>query len=183
HGRRLAWLGAVGVDVTNLIGAVRRFQLEQPATQWGQPPTVRTNHPPRKRSDRDADKRRGIELVDLIGVRHHGSRTERLYLLAQPSLPGGEKALFTDPHGALERPVFQAHDHDRQVGQVNDRADAEGRERLAGPQFADLAAFLILVVHGAAPSSASSSPPSSSIPKSSRIRFAVGSTSRSELRQ
>src|SRR5690606_19575698 len=87
-----------------------------------------------------------------------------------------------DLHGVLERPILQAHDHDGQIRQINDGTDAECRERLAGPQFADLAAFGFFVVHGTPPSSASS-PPSSSIPKSSRIRLAVGSTSRSELRQ
>src|SRR5688500_14625618 len=72
--RCLAGLRAVGVNVTNLVGAVRRLQLEEAAPERGQPPTIRADHPPGAWSHGDAHPRRGVELVALIGVRHDGGR-------------------------------------------------------------------------------------------------------------
>src|SRR4051794_37787260 len=74
---RLARLRAVAVNVTNLVGAVRRFQRKQSTAERSQPPTVRADHPAGKRGHRDADQRRGVELVDLISVRHHRRRPQR----------------------------------------------------------------------------------------------------------
>ena len=55
-GRRLAGLRAVSVRISYLVGAIRRLQLEEAAAERGQSPTVRTNHPSREWSDRDADQ-------------------------------------------------------------------------------------------------------------------------------
>src|SRR5262249_18528324 len=98
-------------------------------------------------------------------------------------LHGGEQPLLADLRRIAYLPVIKAHDHDRDIGQVDDRADAEGHQDLARTQFPDLGS-VVDGTHGwPSPFAAVLPVSSSSLGSSRRISLTVGSTSRSEFKQ
>ncbi len=133
HGGGLPALRAVGVDVARLVGPVRvafqrrtgRCPAGPAGGTRGRPSSGGTGRP----GCRPAPPRR----TGRQGCFPLGRRAAR----AAPA-PAGPVCRAPRPAAAPRRsprdrrvalPVLQAHDHHRQVGQVDDRPDAEGGDR------------------------------------------------------
>jgi hypothetical protein len=123
-----------------------------------------------------------LDQVAGGGVGVGGRGDEALDLVADEMADLVEEALFGDRGALVEAPVVEAHDHRRDMGEVDDRADPVGVKELARAELAD-DGLRGARRHGVGVAGAVGGGGSSSRPPSLRMRAVVASTSRSELRQ
>src|SRR5271157_3543653 len=185
---------ADAVDVPATVSPIGiELQLEEARLERSQKSALGTNVPSRERGHRDANVRRFIERAggDPGGLACHRRGQQFRHLLAQLILDGPQQTWLADlGHALVDGPVFEPHDHHREAGQFDDRANPIVVKQLAGADLADLAT---VGAHGAHDCSSPSSVSSSSLtagtklgslssPPSWRIKPTFGSTSRSEFR-
>ena len=152
-GGQLAGIPAVLVDVPHPVGAVGvGLELELVAAQRSQTPTAGAEHPAGERGDGHADVGLLLERVRAIRVGDDRRRPEGIDLSPESAADGRQQPLLGDLPVVGVRPVLQPHDHHRDVGQIDDRADAERGEDLAGAKLAD-SGFLPSRAHGSLPPS------------------------------
>ena len=185
-GGELARDAAVLVDVLHPVGPVGvGLQDELVAAQRGQAAAAGAEHPPGERGHRHPHVGLLLERVRAVRVGHDGRRTQGVDLGPEDVADRRQEPLLGQLPVVAVGPVLQPHDHDRDVRQIDDRADAERREHLAGPQLAD-PRLVTPLAHRSPPrrpAATFTKSASSSRLWSSRIRNEVGSTSRSEFRQ
>ena len=137
-GRRPSQGRAVLVDVACPIRAVRiDLQGEEPGAERRQEAARGAHDPARKRGDGDADQRRLVERSRRGAVGDGRRGQEPLHLATEVALNGGEEPRLIDLRRVRGLPVIESHDHDREPGEIDDRADPEAQQDLARPELTD----------------------------------------------
>src|SRR5258708_1860985 len=135
HRRRGACRGTVHVHIARLVWPVEiGLELEEARVQRCQRTAARAEHPARESRYRNAYGGAVIKGVGRSSWRlwRFGWREEPRHLRAQDGLNCLQEALFTDQRGIGMFPIVKPHHNGRDVGKIDNGADAIGKQDLRG---------------------------------------------------